>query len=100
MKKSLFLIFSVAALTLCACNNGNNNKPNKDDSGPYATPTMDVAFEKISDTCMVPSHVKEYVDAMHEQEASIQYPHRVDSLYCNMSMRTRAAGGRPFALAK
>ena len=91
MKKSLFLIFSVAALTLCACNNGNNNKPNEDDSGPYATPTMDVAFEKISDTCMVPSHVKEYVDAMHEQEASIQYPHRVDSLYCNMSW-AEAAG--------
>ena len=65
MKKSYFLLCSVVALCLCACNKkGNNTEP---EQGPYKTPTMEVAFEKISDTCMVPSYVKSYIDAMHDQ---------------------------------
>ena len=90
MKKSYFLICSVVALSLCACGKNNNNQE-KDNNGPYANPTMEVDFQKIEDTCMVPSYVKDYVDAMHEQEASIQYPHRVDSLYCNMSWSEAAS---------
>lgn len=89
MKKSYFLLCSVVALCLCAC-----NKSNKKDDGsqdPYKNPTMEVNFQKIEDTCMVPSYVQEYIDAMHEQEASIQYPHRVDSLFCNMSWSEAAS---------
>ena len=91
MKKSYFLIFSVAALTLCACGKNNNNPAEDDNQGPYATPTMEVDFQKIDDTCMVPSYVQEYIDAMHEQEGRITYPHRVDSLFCNMSFSEAAS---------
>ena len=87
MKKSYFLICSVVALSLCACG-GNNNQ--EKDPGPYATPTMEVAFEKVADNCMVPSYVKAYIDAMHEQENEIQYPHRVDPLNCNMTYEEAA----------
>lgn len=88
MKKSYFLICSVVALTLCAC--GKNHKPAEEESGPYATPTINVDFKKIDNTCMVPSYVQEYIDAMHEQEAHITYPHRVDRLNCNMTWQEAA----------
>ena len=87
MKKNAFLIFGVMAFALCSCNGGNNPS---EKVGPYAEPTMDVDFDKIADTCMVPSYVQEYIDAMHEQEARITYPHRVDSLFCNMTWQEAA----------
>ena len=90
MKKSYFLICSVAALCLCAC---NKNKPEEKDQGPAYNPTMEVSFEKIADTCMVPSYVKEYIDAMHEQEDRISYRDRVDSLFCNMTWEEAAKEG-------
>ena len=91
MKKSYFLLCSVVALCLCACNKkGNNTEP---EQGPYKTPTMEVDFKKIDDTCMVPSYVKAYIDAMHEQEARITYPHRVDRLFCNMTWEEAANQG-------
>ena len=93
MKKCYFLLSAVFALSITACNGGNpsNNNSKEPEFTPVADPTMDVNFEKIDDTCMVPSYVKEYIDAMHEQEALIQYPHRVDRLFCNMTWEEAAS---------
>ena len=106
MKKSYFLLTAILALCLSACGgnkgsqNNNNNNSSSDNGGqsqssePQQTPleeeTLDVEFKTIEDNCMVPTYVKAYVDAMHEQEATITYPHRVDSLYCNMDWETAA----------
>ena len=87
MKKSIFLLCSVMALCLCSCN-GNGKK--EASQSPEATPNMEVTFEKLENTCMVPSYVQEYIDAMHEQEGSITYPHRVDRLNCNMTWEEAA----------
>ena len=95
MKKSYFLICSVMALCLCACNNNNNNNNNSNKSNepaqtPAAEPTTEVEFEAIENNCMVPSYVQAYIDAMHEQEGGITYPHRVDPLNCNMTWEQAA----------
>ena len=87
MKKSIFLLCSVMALCLCSCN-GNGKK--EASQSPEVTPNMEVTFEKLENTCMVPSYVQEYIDAMHEQEGSITYPHRVDRLNCNMTWEEAA----------
>ena len=75
------------ALCLCSCN-GNGKK--EASQSPEVTPNMEVTFEKLENTCMVPSYVQEYIDAMHEQEGSITYPHRVDRLNCNMTWEEAA----------
>lgn len=93
MKKSYLLVSAVMALCLCACqNNGNpsSGKSTEPKFEPVVTPTMEVAFKAIENDCMVPEHVQAYVDAMHEQEAYITYPHRVDRLNCNMDWQTAA----------
>ena len=95
MKKSYFLICSVMALCLCACNGNNGGKSNggkskEPEQTPAVEPTMDVDFAAIENNCMVPSYVQEYIDAMHEQEGSITYPHRVDRLNCNMTWEDAA----------
>ena len=98
MKKSYFLLSAVLTLCITACNNGNNNKsngsedskPNSSSMAPEAEPTMDIEFEKIENNVMVPSYVQEYIDAMHEQEGKITYPHRVDRLNCNMTWQEAA----------
>ena len=96
MKKSYFLLSAVLTLCLTACGgNNSNNQESKSGSEskapemtPVAEPTMDMDFASIEDNCMVPSYVQEYIDAMHEQEGRIQYPHRVDRLFCNMDWDT------------
>ena len=90
MKKSYFLLCSVVALCVCACNKSNSGSQEKE-QGPYVTPNMEVNFQKIENTCMVPEYVQSYIDQMHEQEALIHYPHRVDSLFCNMSWSEAAS---------
>lgn len=95
MKKSYFLICSVMALCLCACNGNNGGKSNggkskEPEQTPAVEPTVDVEFAAIENTCMVPSYVQEYIDAMHEQEGGITYPHRVDRLNCNMTWEDAA----------
>ena len=93
MKKSYLLVSAVMALCLCACQNNrpsNSGKSSEPKFEPVATPTMEVAFEKLADDCMVPEHVKAYVDAMKEQETFITYPSRVDRLNCNMTWQEAA----------
>ena len=108
MKQKHILLLS-AILTLClgACNNNTPSSSNNDqnasgDGGsnapsssepvqtPAVEPNMEVEFESVENNCMVPSYVQEYIDAMHEQEGSITYPHRVDRLNCNMDWETAA----------
>lgn len=84
MKKSYLLLSAVLSLCLSACG-GKNNNNNGGKQTPVQDPTMEVAFNKVDDNCMVPSYVKEYIDAMHEQEGEIQFPHRVNPLFCNMT---------------
>ena len=95
MKKCYFLLSAVLTLCLTACGNkGGESKPNESkapEMTPVAEPTMEIEFAKIDDNCMVPSYVQNYIDAMHEQEALIQYPHRVDPLFCNMDWETAAS---------
>ena len=96
MKKCYFLLSAVLTLCLTACG-GNNGKESKPDESkapemtPVVEPTMEIEFAKIDNNCMVPTHVQDYIDAMHEQEALIQYPHRVDPLFCNMTWEEAAA---------
>ena len=95
MKKCYFLLSAVLTLCLTACGGkGGESKPNESkapEMTPVAEPTMEIEFAKIDDNCMVPSYVQNYIDAMHEQEALIQYPHRVDPLFCNMDWETAAS---------
>ena len=86
------MLSAVLGLVLCAC----DNKPNPGKSvepkfEPVVAPTMEVDFKPIENNVMVPSYVQEYVDAMHEQEGKITYPHRVSNLFCNMDWETAAA---------
>ncbi len=98
MKKSYFLLSAVLTLCLTACGGNNGDKSNSNggdeskvpEQTPVIEPTKDVEFEKIANSCMVPSYVQEYIDAMHEQEAHITYPHRVDRLNCNMTWEEAA----------
>ena len=92
MKKSYLLVSAVMAMCLCACQNAgpNSGKSVEPSFQPVVTPTMEVGFKAIENDCMVPEHVQKYVDAMHEQEAYITYPHRVDRLNCNMDWETAA----------
>lgn len=98
MKKSYFLVSAVMALCLCACqgkgsntaNSGSQQQSSAAKMEPEVAPTMEVAFKAIDSTVTVPSYVKEYIDAMKEQEGKITRPYRVDSLFCNMDWQTAA----------
>ena len=96
MKCKKFLMLSaVLALSLCACkgNGENGGKSSEQKQTPDVNPTMELKFDDLTeeDTACVPSYVKEYIDAMKEQEARITYPDRVDSLFCNMTWEQAAA---------
>ena len=102
--KSFFLISAALLLTLSACGgNKNNNNDNNNNNGggnegpqayipdPYvdpevnlsdaATPNMRIAFDEVTDTCMVNKQAKAYIDAMEEQEKTLDKPYHFSSLY-------------------
>ncbi len=99
MKKNYFFLISIAAiLALGACggNKGNNNKssnpePSSEQNQGYvdpdvpldnvSTPNMEIAFDEIEDTCMINPKAKQYVDAMEEQEKTLDKPYHFSSLY-------------------
>ena len=91
--KRLLVLSAVLGLTICGCSgnrSGNSEKSSEPKFEPAVAPTMEVNFQAIEDTCMVPDYVKAYIDAMHEQEGRITYPHRVSNLFCNMDWETAA----------
>ena len=100
--KSFFLISAAALLALSSCF-GNNNKqsnnapsseqPNSSQDQPISyvdpevnlsdaeTPNMQISFDDIEDTCMINPKAKTYIDAMEEQEKTLEKPYHFSSLY-------------------
>ena len=75
MKKIRYGIFPVAiALLLTACGNANSNESAKSSQAP-----KNDSFTLIdpTDTSMVTSKIKAYVDAMREQEESLEDPYNL-----------------------
>ncbi|MBR5996862.1 MAG: tyrosine-protein phosphatase, partial [Bacilli bacterium] len=81
MKKSYFLVSAVMALCLCACQNNGPRSSSEPQMEPEKTPTMEVQFKELESNVGVTSEVKTYIDAMHEQEKNITYPHRISYLF-------------------
>ena len=85
MKKMRYSIFSLGMVLLLAACNGNNNTP-KESSQPAgdasSEPPVNEAFTLIApeNTTMVTANVKAYVDAMREQEESLEDPYKYDDL--------------------
>ena len=96
MKKRNFFVLSAAALlALCACGGGNNGGksskvPDADEDG-YVDPVVDlkdledasfdIDFDEVEDTCMINAKAKTYIDAMEEQEKTLDKPYHFSSLY-------------------
>ena len=102
MNKKSFLILSAAALLVlgaCGSNKGNKQSSKSQpapDSQPDArkeyvdpevnlsdveTPNMEIAFDDVAETCMVNEKAKTYIDAMEEQELTLEKPYHFSSLY-------------------
>ena len=106
MKNKYFLVVSLAALlALGACGGNTNSRGNSKSSesssssssssgsdqksyvdpvvdlDDYAAPNMDIAFDPIEDTCMINPKAKTYIDAMEEQEKTLDRPYHFSSLY-------------------
>ena len=91
-------MLSVATLlALGACNSGNKGnkesqpiQPSDEEQGyvdpvvdldDVSEPTMELDFEEIEDTCMINPKAKTYIDAMEEQEKTLDRPYHFSSLY-------------------
>ena len=101
MKKRSFLLLStIALLALSACGGGKkDNKPSSSEQGNNSSeepagyvdpevdlsdavaPNMEIAFDEIEETCMINPKAKTYVDAMEEQEKTLDKPYHFSSLY-------------------
>lgn len=111
MKNKSFLMLSVAALlALGACNGGGKSQDNKSSEptpseDPYSyvdpdvelddleEPTMEIEFDEIEDTCMINPKAKTYIDAMEEQEKTLDKPYHFSSLYGPDDYAVIAAAG-------
>ena len=78
--KNLFVLSITALLTLTSCGGKNNNKP-VEGLTDLEKSNMEVEFNEITNTCMVENEVKAYVDAMEEQEKTLEKPYHFSSLY-------------------
>ena len=97
MKKRIFSVLSMAALlALGACGgkgnggNSNNNSSQPEENGyvdpvvnlnDLEEPSIDINFDEVTDTCMVNTKAKTYIDAMEEQEKTLDRPYHFSSLY-------------------
>ena len=92
MKLPRFLyILIIAAFSLTACNNQNGGSKRRGGSSilsvdPFADePSIKkdatLSFSAIDNTCMVTPKVKNFIDAMKNQEKTLEYPYRLSPLY-------------------
>ena len=100
MKKNTFFVLLAASfLTLGACtpNKGSDKKselpPQSEEPkqegyvdpdvelSDVDNPTMEIAFDEIENTCMINDKAKAYIDAMEEQEKTLDKPYHFSSLY-------------------
>ena len=62
--------------------NQNNNPLNSEVVlSNVSTPNMEISFDDITDTCMINQKAKTYIDAMEEQEKTLDKPYHFSSLY-------------------
>ena len=100
-KNNFFVLIAASLLALGACNQSNNQNTSKnepasnpggdssipDDGGDgvklndLEDPTIDLDFDEIEDTCMINAKAKSYIDAMEEQEKTLDRPYHFSSLY-------------------
>ena len=93
MKKTSLFVLSIAALlALGACGgNRNGGKSNNSGNSGYIDPEVDlndvakanmnIDFDEVTDTCMINPKAKTYIDAMEEQEKTLDRPYHFSSLY-------------------
>ena len=104
----MLLAASMLALGACTQGNTSNNTQKQDDSSkqpesqPISSepepssipdeepetglknlldPTYEIEFDEIEDTCMINPKAKTYIDAMEEQEKTLDKPYHFSSLY-------------------
>ena len=75
-KSNLFALSATALLALTACGGRPQNY-----GEVVEKPTMTVNFSDIATTCMVNEKAKSYIDAMKEQEKTLDRPYHFSSLY-------------------
>ena len=100
MKKNTFFVLVAASLlALGACNQGNNNQnasknePASNPGGDSSIPEdpnkledleesdVELEFQDLESNVMVKPVIKAYVDAMEEQETTLEKPYHLTSLY-------------------
>ena len=77
--KNLFVLSVTALLSLTACG-GKGEKP-VEGLTDIEKANMTVDFNDIEDNSMVRPVIKEYIDAMEEQEKTLEKPYHLTSLY-------------------
>ena len=96
-KNNFFLLLAASVLVLSACGQqpskqstpeGGSSEPEQSgyvdpviDLDDAETPNMEIAFDEIEDTCMVNKQAKAYIDAMEEQEKTLDKPYHFSPLY-------------------
>ena len=98
-KNNFFVLIAASLLALGACNGNNNQKSSKNEpasnpGGDSSIPeeqgivlsdieeaNSEIDFDEIEDTCMINPKAKTYIDAMEEQEKTLDKPYHFSSLY-------------------
>ena len=96
-KNNFFLLLAASVLVLSACGQqpskqstpeGGSSEPEQSgyvdpviDLDDAETPNMEIAFDEIEDTCMLNKQAKAYIDAMEEQEKTLDKPYHFSPLY-------------------